>query len=134
MTDIFDFPGADKVEKPVLVIEDEALAKGFTIIPNIVFKRRDLSAYSKLVHMALLSYAWQQDSCFPGQARLADELQVSIDTIRRALRQLVSDHAESSFFACSQHGLETALSVTKNTQLTKPSEEDEALEYSKARR
>jgi DNA-binding MarR family transcriptional regulator len=88
MTDIFDFPGADKVEKPALVIEDEALAKGFTIIPNIVFKCRDLSAYAKLVYMALLSYAWQQDSCFPGQAHLADELQVSIDTIRRALRQL----------------------------------------------
>ena len=69
-------------------MEDEALANGFTIIPNIVFKRRDLSAYAKLVYIALLSYAWQQDQCFPGQARLADELQISVDSVQRALRQL----------------------------------------------
>ena len=83
MPSIFDFPGADKV-----VIEDEALAKGFTIIPNIVFKRPDLSAYGKLIYMALLSYAWQQDSCFPGQERLATELGLSVRTVRRAIREL----------------------------------------------
>ncbi len=41
-----------------VIIEDEALAAGFTQIPNLVLRRPDLSPGAKLTYMVLLSYAW----------------------------------------------------------------------------
>jgi hypothetical protein len=35
-----------------------------------------------------LDYAWQQDRCFPGQERLAEDLNISIDTVQRGLQEL----------------------------------------------
>jgi biotin operon repressor len=106
MTDIFDFPGADEMKaeerrqrKPrqdrkaqvpheTVVVEDETLAAGFTMIPNLVFNRTDLSSNAKLTYMGFLFHSWQKGSCFPGQQRLAEELGLSIATIRRATREL----------------------------------------------
>jgi hypothetical protein len=63
--------------------------KGFTQIPNAILRSRKLTMRAKLAYAALLSYAWQDDQCFPGQARLAADLgDVSLDTVQRALREL----------------------------------------------
>jgi hypothetical protein len=64
-------------EKDTIVIEDEVLRAGFTQIPNALLRRQDITPGAKLSYMMLLSYAWQEDSCFPGHDRLALDMGVS---------------------------------------------------------
>src|SRR5208282_6359323 len=45
---------------------DAATAKGFTQVPNFLLKSNKLSSGDKLAFAMLLSYAWQNDYCFPG--------------------------------------------------------------------
>lgn len=71
-----------------VIVEDEALAAGFTQIPNQVLRRADLPPGAKLTYMVLLSYAWQKDSCYPGQDRLAADMGVSERSVVTYLKQL----------------------------------------------
>ena len=71
-----------------VIIEDEALAAGFTQIPNLVLRRSDLQPGAKLTYMVLLSYAWQQDHAYPGQDRLAADMGVSERSVITYLKQL----------------------------------------------
>jgi hypothetical protein len=75
-------------DHPYVVVEDEALAHGFTQIPNLVLRRPDLSPGAKLTYMVLLSYAWQSDSCYPGQDRLAHDMGVTERSVYTYLKQL----------------------------------------------
>ena len=50
---------------------DPVAAAGFTQVPNVILKSTDLSVGAKLTYALLLSYAWQKESCFPGQETLA---------------------------------------------------------------
>src|SRR5579859_2758451 len=52
---------------------DPVAAGGFTQVPNFILKSPKLSAGAKLVKSLLLSYAWNNDSCFPGQERLSND-------------------------------------------------------------
>ena len=52
---------------------DPVAAEGFTQVPNFILKSAKLSAGAKLVYSLLLSYAWHNDSCFPGQERLSKD-------------------------------------------------------------
>ena len=78
----------DGGETPTIIIEDESLRAGFTQLPNYVFRIRGLSHGAKLAYALLLSYAWQKDSCFPGQQTLADDLDVSVRSVGDYLREL----------------------------------------------
>jgi hypothetical protein len=71
-----------------IVIEEERLKESFTQIPNTILRRPELSAGAKLTYMVLLSYAWQQDSCFPGQSTLATDLGAGQRSVIRYLREL----------------------------------------------
>jgi hypothetical protein len=73
---------------PTIYVEDEALRQGFTIIPNAILRRPDLSPGAKLTYMMLLSYAWQEGSCFPGQERLAEDMGVTSRSVITYLKQL----------------------------------------------
>ena len=53
---------------------DAATAMGFTQVPNFLLKSKKLSSGDKMAFAMLLSYAWQNDSCFPGQERLAEDM------------------------------------------------------------
>lgn len=53
---------------------DKATKGGFTQVPNFVLKSPDLSSGAKLVFTMLLTYAWQNNYCFPGQDRLGEDL------------------------------------------------------------
>ena len=71
------------------IVAPAALApRGFVQLPRAVLFHPDLSDGAKVLFGALLSYAWQEGSCFPGQARLADDLDVTERTIRNRLREL----------------------------------------------
>lgn len=52
---------------------DPVAAEGFTQVPNLILKSSKVSAGAKLVYSLLLSYAWHNDSAFPGQDRLAKD-------------------------------------------------------------
>lgn len=71
-----------------VIVEDEALAAGFTQIPNLVLRRSDLQPGAKLTYMVLLSYAWQKDHAYPGQDRLATDMGVSERSVITYLKQL----------------------------------------------
>ena len=71
-----------------VIVEDEALAAGFTQIPNLVLRRSDLQPGAKLTYMVLLSYAWQEDHAYPGQDRLAADMGVSERSVITYLKQL----------------------------------------------
>lgn len=79
------------LEKNTVVVQDAALKTGFVQLPNFILIDKDLSAYAKLSYALLLSYAWQKDSCFPGQERMAADLGVSDRYLRQALKEL-QDH------------------------------------------
>ena len=57
---------------------DVATQGGFTQVPNFILKSKKLSSGDKLAFAMLLSYAWQNDYCFPGQETLAKDLGVRI--------------------------------------------------------
>lgn len=84
-----------------VIVEDEALAAGFTQIPNLVLRRSDLQPGAKLTYMVLLSYAWQKDHAYPGQDRLAIDMGVSERSVITYLKQL----QESGLITIRRRGL-----------------------------
>src|SRR5260221_173677 len=80
----------DLVEKQrnTIIVQDEALKSGFTQLPNYILRDKTLSAWARLAYAVLLSYAWQEGSCFPGQKRMADDLGCSERYLRAALNEL----------------------------------------------
>lgn len=71
-----------------IYIEDETLRAGFAQVPNRILRMKGLSHGARLTYALLLSYAWQKGSCFPGQERLAEDLDVSRQSISTYLREL----------------------------------------------
>lgn len=61
----------------------------FVLVERIILRSRQLSNNAKLLYLFLADYAGDEGSCFPGQPRLATDLQMnSIDTVARALKEL----------------------------------------------
>jgi biotin operon repressor len=67
---------------------DAATAQGFTQVPNFLLKSKKLSSGDKLAFAMLLSYAWQNDYCFPGQKRLGEDMGLHETNVRRHLKSL----------------------------------------------
>jgi len=67
---------------------DAATARGFTQVPNFLLKSSKLSSGDKMTFAMLLSYAWQNDYCFPGQERLAKDMGLDQRSVRRHLKSL----------------------------------------------
>lgn len=80
----------DLMKERNIVLEgaDAVTAKGFTMVPNFLLKSRKLSTGDKMAFAMLLSYAWQNDFCFPGQARLAEDMGLDERSVRRHLKAL----------------------------------------------
>jgi len=76
------------LEKHTIIIQNPALRQGFTQIPNYVLRDGRLSFGARLTYTMLLSYAWQEGSCFPGQERIAQDLGVTRQRISAYLREL----------------------------------------------
>ena len=70
---------------------DAATAMGFTQVPNFLLKSKTLSAGDKMAFAMLLSYAWQNDYCFPGQKRLAEDLGLDERSVRRHVKALQAE-------------------------------------------
>src|SRR5712692_1822955 len=67
---------------------DAATRQGFTQVPNFLLKSKKLNAGDKMTFAMLLSYAWQNDYCFPGQERLAQDLGLTDRSVRTHLKSL----------------------------------------------
>lgn len=94
-------PLADRYKNIILDGFDPVAAAGFTQVPNIILKSTDLSVGAKLAYAMLLSYAWQNDSCFPGQETLATDLGVS----RRSVVTFIKELDRTGFVTVKRQGL-----------------------------
>ncbi len=78
----------DGGERDTIIVEEPGLQSGFTMVPNVILKTKGLTHGAKLCYAMLLSYAWQENRCFPGQERLADDLGVERKAVIRYLKEL----------------------------------------------
>ena len=62
--------------------------EGFTQVPNFILKSPGLSLGAKIAYAMFLSYAWHNDSCFPGQDRLAADMGMSRSRVTEYVTEL----------------------------------------------
>ena len=67
---------------------DPISMRGFTQVPNAILKTKKLSPGAKLAYTMLLSYAWHNDFCFPGQNRLAEDIGISRQSVNSQIKEL----------------------------------------------
>jgi DNA-binding transcriptional ArsR family regulator len=67
--------------------QSEKMQAGFTPIPNTVLLS-GLSPTAVAAYAQLARFAWQDEECWPGQAGLAEAVQVSEPTLRKAIDEL----------------------------------------------
>ena len=92
---------ADRYKNIILDGFDPVAAAGFTQVPNVILKSAELSGGAKLAYAMLLSYAWQNDFCFPGQETLADDMGVS----KRSVISFVKELSASGHVTVKRQGL-----------------------------
>ena len=79
----------EKIEQNMkLNTADPIALHGFTQLPNFILRNPDLSANAKTVYSLLLSYAWHNNICFPGQERLAEHMGTHVSTVSRSITEL----------------------------------------------
>ncbi len=71
-----------------LATSDPVVQSGFTQVPNFLLKKSNISLGAKITYAMFLSYAWHNDSCFPGQERLAKEMGVAERSVRTYIQEL----------------------------------------------
>jgi len=69
---------------------DPVARGGFTQVPNFILKDSSLAIGPKLTYAMFLSYAWHNDSCFPGQERLAEDMGMSVSRVNAFIKDLES--------------------------------------------
>ena len=67
---------------------DVLTAKGYTMVPNHALISDQISPGAKLAYAMLLKYAWRDDSCFPGQERLASDMGVTRQSANTYIQEL----------------------------------------------
>lgn len=61
---------------------------GFTQIPNVILCDSRLKVGARFLYCHLARFAWEEDSCYPGQDRLAGEIGMSHRAIRLHTKEL----------------------------------------------
>jgi hypothetical protein len=89
------------LQKHTIVVLNESLKHGFTQLPKYVLRDKRLSFGARLTYAVLLSYAWQEDSCFPGQERMA----VDLGATDRSVRTFLTELKEFGYIDWKQQGL-----------------------------
>lgn len=94
-------PLADRYRNIILDGFDPVAAAGFTQVPNVILKSTKLSVGAKLAYAMLLSYAWQNDHCFPGQDTLAEDMGVS----KRSVVSFIKELDRTGYVTVKRQGL-----------------------------
>jgi hypothetical protein len=84
-----------------IVGADLATRHGFSQVPNFILTNPELSVGAKLAYAMLIKYAWQDDACFPGQTKLANDMGSGERSVRRYLDEL----EKRGFLEIVQRGL-----------------------------
>src|SRR5580658_8437760 len=71
-----------------IVGADPVTLHGYTMVPNVILTKKELSVGAKLAYAMLLKYAWSDKGCYPGQLRLAGDLGAGERSIRTYLKEL----------------------------------------------
>jgi hypothetical protein len=88
-------------DKNIVLKGADALSqRGFTQVPNHVLRSDKISPGAKLAYAMLLSYAWQNDFCFPGQERLAKDMGTSLRSVVSYIKELT----QAEFVAVRKRG------------------------------
>ena len=92
---------SEKLKNIVIRGADPVTANGFTQVPNFVLRSDKISPGAKLAYSMLLSYAWQNDYCFPGQEKLAADMGAGQRSVVRHLQEL----QKANFIKIKRQGL-----------------------------
>ncbi len=84
-----------------IVGADPVTMYGFTMVPNVVLTKPELSVGAKLAYAMVLKYAWQDNYCFPGQSKLAEDMGAGERSVRTYLKELET----AGFLEIQQRGL-----------------------------
>ena len=91
-----------RVERNIEIATSDPVAlHGFTQVPNFLFRKSGLSIGAIVVYSKFLSYAWHNNFCFPGQATLGLELDVSERSVRTWSKEL----EDAGLLEVTQRGL-----------------------------
>src|SRR5437762_9599528 len=91
-----------QIERNIEIIGADLITRhGFTQVPNFILTEPNLSVGAKMTYAMLLKYAWQNDYCFPGQERLANDMGVTDRSVRTYLQELEAQQ----FVRIKQRGL-----------------------------
>lgn len=94
-------PIGDMLDKNITLVGADVLTlRGYTQVPNAVLRCEEISAGAKLAYTMLLSYAWHNDFCFPGQERLAKDMGVHRSTANVHIQEL----AKKGFVKITRRG------------------------------
>lgn len=78
-------------ERNIEIVGGDPITRhGFTQVPNFILTKNDISVGAKLGYAMLLKYAWGDDACFPGQAKLAIDMGAAERSVRTYLKELES--------------------------------------------
>src|SRR5438552_3132720 len=81
--------------------KDPVVRGGFSQVPNFILKDPDLSLGAKVTYAMFLSYAWHNESCFPGQEKLAADMGMS----RSRVAEFISELSKSGLITIKRRGL-----------------------------
>src|SRR5580658_5761188 len=71
-----------------IVGADPVTLHGYTMVPNVILTKKELSVGAKLAYAMLLKYAWADNGCYPGQLKLAEDMGAGERSIRTYLKEL----------------------------------------------
>ncbi len=74
--------------------------QGFVQVPNFILKDPEISVGAKIAYALFISYAWHNESCFPGQNRLADDMGLS----RVRVTQLIAELEQAGLVSVQWRG------------------------------
>ena len=91
-----------QVERNIEIIGADLVSlHGFTQVPNFILTNKDLSVGAKLYYAMLLKYARDNNFCFPGQQRLAEDM----GSGERSLRRYQDELEGAGYLEVTQRGL-----------------------------
>jgi len=82
-------PVGELMERNIKLVGADALSqRGFVQVPVAILRTKKLSIGAKMAYTALLSYAWHNDYCFPGQDRMADDIGAGRTSVNSYIKEL----------------------------------------------
>src|SRR6266851_2233466 len=79
------------IERNIELATSDPIARGgFTQVPNFILKNPQISVGAKVAYAMFLSYAWNNDFCFPGQDGLAKDMGITRPRVTQFDRRTTS--------------------------------------------